>query len=261
MSKAPSRAPIVAVSTASRESESGGNTIHVSSQSYLNAVVDVAEAIPLLVPCLGERMDLDWIVARVDGLLLPGGVSNVYPPFYGGVADEKTGPYDIARDETVLPLIRAAVKVGLPILAICRGIQEMNVALGGTLVSDIHEMEGRLDHRSIKDENRDIRYSIRQTVHFNPGSPLAEILGGEVIRTNTLHRQALDRVADGLVVEGVAEDGTVEAVRVAGAPGFAYGVQWHPEYWAATDPASNRLFKAFGDAMRERMTVRLAAAE
>lgn len=251
--------PIVAVSSGTREED--GWRIHWSGESYLAAIADTAGAVPLIVPSLGDRIDIDALVNRVDGLLLTGGLSNVYPPLYGGVADQASEPYDRPHDDTVMPLILAAIRSGLPFLAICRGLQELNVALGGTLVSEVQEIEGRNDHRAVEHDDRDVRYGIRHEVHFTPGSPLAAILGGMAIQTNTLHRQAIGQLADGLIIEGTAEDGTIEAVRVAGAVGFAYGVQWHPEYWAATDPASSRLFRAFGDAMRARMAGRAEAAE
>jgi putative glutamine amidotransferase len=255
----PAATPIVAVSASTRHED--GRLIHWCSERYINAVADAAGALPLIVPNLGERIDIDRLVSGVDGLLLTGDLSNVYPPLYGAADDPAAEPYDHPRDATVMPLIRAAIRFGLPLLAICRGIQELNVALGGTLVGEVQDIDGRSDHRAVEHDDTDVRYGIRHEVHFTPGSALAAILGGPAIHTNTLHRQAIGRLADGLIVEGAAEDGTIEAVRVAGAAAFAYGVQWHPEYWATSDPASNRLFRAFGDAMRAHISGRLAAAE
>ena len=154
------------------------------------------------------------------------------------------------RDATTLPLIRRAIDRGVPLLAICRGIQELNVALGGTLFAEVQEIEGRLDHRAPVSDNQDERFAIRQSVSIKEGSCLAGIFGAGTVPVNSVHRQAVDRVGAKLVVEAVAEDGTVEAVSVKDAKAFAVGVQWHPEYWAKSDDASARIFRAFGDAVR-----------
>jgi putative glutamine amidotransferase len=164
-----------------------------------------------------------------------------------------------------LPLIEAAVRHAVPLLAICRGMQEMNVALGGTLVAEVHETPGRLDHRAPEVAERDGRYAIRQDVIVTPGGRLAAILGPGPVRVNSLHRQAVDRLAPPLAVEATAPDGTVEAVSVKDSVAFAIGVQWHPEYWVRTDLPSQRLFTAFGNAVRARLAARTglvaAAAE
>src|SRR5690606_25930334 len=153
-------------------------------------------------------------------------------------------------DSTTLPLIRRAIERGVPLLAICRGIQELNVALGGTLDTEIQEMDGRIDHRAPVSDDQDERFAIRQAVRVKPGSCLAGVFGAGEIKVNSVHRQAIGRLGGRLQVEAVAEDGTVEAVSVIDAPAFAVGVQWHPEYWAKSDDASSRIFRAFGDAAR-----------
>jgi putative glutamine amidotransferase len=163
-----------------------------------------------------------------------------------------------------MPLIKAALQRGVPLFAICRGMQELNVALGGTLHSEVQEIEGRHDHRAPVSDLQPERFAIRQDVALAPKGLLAGIVGCGTIRVNSLHRQAIDRLGDGLVVEATAPDGTIEAVRVAEAPAFAVGVQWHPEYWVASDEPSAKLFQAFGAAVRERMhrhETALAAAE
>ena len=161
-----------------------------------------------------------------------------------------TAPTIPARDATTLPLIRRAIERGVPLLAICRGIQELNVALGGTLATEIQEREGSLDHRAPVSDDQDERFAIRQSVSIKPGSCLAGVFGAGEILVNSVHRQAVDRLGARLQVEAVAEDGTVEAVSVRDARAFAVGVQWHPEYWHKTDSASARIFQAFGDAVR-----------
>jgi putative glutamine amidotransferase len=240
--------PLVAVSTDVRHFEN--YDWHAAPQQYLLAALDVAEVMPVLVPSFGERLNLDSLLDRVDGVMLTGSKSNVNPALYGGQTDEKNGPYDDGRDATTLPLIRKAIARGVPLLAICRGIQELNVALGGTLATEIQEIEGRLDHRAPQSDDQDERFAIRHPVRIAEGSCLAGIFGAGEIMVNSVHRQGIGELAPRLDVEAVAEDGTVEAVSVAGAPGFAVGVQWHPEYWAGTNEDSARIFRAFGEAVR-----------
>ncbi len=240
--------PLVAVSTDVRQFEN--YTWHAAPQQYLEAVITGAGALPVLVPSFGDRLDLDALLSRVDGVMLTGSKSNVHPSLYGGDASEENGPYDTARDSTTLPLIRKAIGRGVPLLAICRGIQELNVALGGTLASEIQEREGSLDHRAPASDDQDQRFAIRQKVSIRPGTCLAGVFGAGDIEVNSVHRQAADRLGENLQVEAVAEDGTVEAVSVKGARAFAVGVQWHPEYWVKSDSVSQKIFRAFGDAVR-----------
>lgn len=255
------RPPIVAVTADVREAD--GYRWHAAPETYLKAVTIGLGGIPVIVPSLGDALDLDGLLARVDGVLLTGARSNVFPEFYGETPAPAAEPYDIARDSTTLPLIRAAIRRGVPLLAICRGFQELNVALGGTLVPEVHKLPGRNDHRSPDSTDQSERFAIRQDVAITSGGCLGRILGDGTIRVNSLHRQAVGRLADGLVIEAVAPDGTIEAVSVGEAPGFAVGVQWHPEFWVASDAPSARLFRAFGEAMQEHMrrAGELAAAE
>jgi putative glutamine amidotransferase len=196
------------------------------------------------------------VLDRLDGLLLSGSPSNVHPELYG-VGDSLTpGKHDRFRDGTTLPLAREALRRGMPLLAICRGIQELNVAMGGTLHQQVHLMPGRADHRSgggELDHMFRLKHTVRVTGH------LARIVGDEAVMVNSLHEQAIDRVADGLEVEAVAEDGTVEAVRVRDAKAFAFGVQFHPEWHWATDNASRAIFEAFGEACRRYRELREAS--
>ncbi|RWE80954.1 gamma-glutamyl-gamma-aminobutyrate hydrolase family protein [Mesorhizobium sp. M8A.F.Ca.ET.208.01.1.1] len=230
---------------------------HAAPQQYLEAAVDAAGVFPVLVPSFGDRLDFDQLLAAVDGVIITGSGSNVHPSLYCGDASEANGPYDPARDSTTLPLIRKVIDHGLPLLAICRGIQELNVALGGTLATEIQDRPGSLDHRAPQSDSRDEKFAIRQTVTIQPGSYLAEVIGAGKIRVNSLHRQAIDRLGARLEVEAVAEDATVEAVSVRNARTFAVGVQWHPEYWAKSDEASERIFRAFGDAVRAHVAARI----
>lgn len=246
--------PLVAVSTDVRQFDN--YTWHAVPQQYIEAAIAGSGVFPVLVPSFGDRLDLDQLLASVDGVMVTGSKSNVHPSLYGGDASEANGPYDPARDATTLPLIRKAVERGVPLLAVCRGIQEMNVALGGTLATEIQERPGSLDHRAPASDVQDERFAIRQTVSIKPGSCLAGVFGAGEIKVNSVHRQAIDRLGGRLQVEAVAEDGTVEAVSVVSSPGFAVGVQWHPEYWVHTDGNSARIFQAFGDAVRRHATAR-----
>lgn len=252
--------PLVAVSTDIRHFEN--YTWHAAPDQYLEAALGVAGVLPVLVPAFGDRIDFDNLLSRVDGVMLTGSKSNVSPTLYGGEADERNGPYDDRRDATTLPLIRKAIASGVPVLAICRGIQELNVALGGSLVTEIQEVDGRMDHRAPQSDDQDERFAIRHPVRIAEKSCMADIFGAGEIMVNSVHRQGIGELAPRLAVEAVAEDGTVEAVSVIDAPGFAVGVQWHPEYWASSDDASARLFRAFGDAVRAYADARrLRAAE
>jgi putative glutamine amidotransferase len=253
--------PLVAVATDTKPID---NYIwHAAPQQYLEAAISGAGVLPVLVPSFGDRLDLDGLLSSVDGVMLTGSRSNVHPSLYGEEATEANGPYDPARDATTLPLIRRAIERGVPLLAICRGIQELNVALGGTLATEIQERPGSLDHRAPVSDNHDERFAIRQSVSIRPGTCLAGVFGAGDIKVNSVHRQAIDRLGKWLQVEAVAEDGTVEAVSVKDAPAFAVGVQWHPEYWVKSDSNSARIFRAFGDAVRahaaDRLGVRTAA--
>lgn len=253
------RQPLVAVSTDVRQFEN--YTWHAAPHQYLDAAITAAGVLPVLVPSFGDRLDIDVLLDRVDGVMITGSKSNVHPSLYGAEATEANGPYDEARDSTTFPLIRRAIERGVPLLAICRGIQELNVALGGTLDTEIQDMEGKIDHRAPASDNQDERFAIRQTVRIKPGSCLADVFGAGEIKVNSVHRQAIGRLGGRLQIEAAAEDGTVEAVSVIGAPAFAVGVQWHPEYWAKTDDASGRIFRAFGDAARAHASGDRLAAE
>jgi putative glutamine amidotransferase len=254
--------PLVAVSTDVKQFEN--YTWHAAPQQYLEAAISGAGVLPVLVPSFGDRLDLDELLSSVDGVMLTGSKSNVHPSLYGGDASEANGPYDQARDSTTLPLIRKAIERGVPLLAICRGIQEMNVALGGSLATEIQERDGALDHRAPVSDNQDERFAIRQKVSIKPGSCLAGVFGAGEIAVNSVHRQAVGRLGPKLQIEAVAEDGTVEAVSVKDSRAFAVGVQWHPEYWVKSDSVSQQVFKAFGDAARLHAVARTgtrAAAE
>jgi putative glutamine amidotransferase len=220
-----------------------GHPQHATPARYGAALMGASGAVPVLIPPVGEAAAA--ILDRLDGLLLSGSPSNVDPSHYDAM-DETPDLHDLARDGTTMPLIRAALRRGMPILAICRGIQELNVALGGSLHQQVHFVEGRLDHRGGPGPKSQA-YAPKHEVALS--GELARLLGRDRITVNSVHGQAIDRVAERLAVEAVAPDGTIEAVRVQGAA-FALAVQWHPEWDYAADTNSVALFRAFGDACR-----------
>lgn len=226
-----------------------GYTWHAAPDQYIRAAVKGSGVLPLVVPALDGGVDVDMVLDRVDGVLVTGSRTNVHPSLYGEEATEAHGPFDPARDQLSIALIRRAIERGIPLLAICRGIQELNVALGGTLANEIQEQPGRMDHRKPETENWDEAFAIRHSIKVREGSCLASIIGEGEVRVNSLHRQAISRLAPRLAIEAVAEDGTIEAVSVIDAPGFAIGVQWHPEYWVGSDEISDKIFTAFGNAV------------
>ena len=232
-----------------------GHPQHATPSRYGAAVMGGAGAMPILIPPVGDAQLA--VLDRLDGLLLPGSPSNVHPSVYAGGESETPDWHDPGRDETTLPLIRAAIARGLPVLAICRGIQELNVALGGTLYQRVHTVPGRIDHRG-GEGNMDHRYRHKHAVRLS--GQLARIVGAEEIMVNSLHGQAIDRLAPGLAVEATAPDGTIEAVRLESAPGYAHGVQWHPEWNYAADAPSIAILQSFGAACRAyRQGLRRAA--
>ena len=243
--------PLVLVSTEIRPIETW--TWHATLDTYLKAVA-LAGATPIMLPSLGENLDLPAVLSRVDGVLLTGSRSNVHPSLYGDEPSPRHEPYDPDRDATTLKLIPLALDMGVPLFAICRGFQELNVALGGTLITEAQERPGSLDHRAPLELSNDERFKLKHEVSFETDSKLAALLGARCISVNSVHRQVIGKLSPRLIVEAKAPDGTIEAVRVRDANAFAFGVQWHPEYWAATDPASGALFRAFTDAARERAT-------
>lgn len=255
----PGPKPLIGLPSCSRIID--GMPYHTVGDKYLRAVAEAADGIPLTIPAFGDLLDLPDLVSRLDGLLLTGSPSNVEPGHYGAPASEAAEPHDPHRDATTLPLIRAAIDGGLPLLAICRGIQELNVALGGTLHARVHELPGRDDHRRPRHEDLDVQYGPRHEVKLSAGGAMARLAGGGSLMVNSLHWQAIDRIAEDLSVEAVAPDGTIEAVAVRDAHAFALGVQWHPEYRPLDDAFSTRLFAAFGAAARARAASRGQQAE
>lgn len=253
----PLLAPLIGVSACRKPTEIA--TAHCVGDKYVSAVVDGAGGLPLLIPALGEALAVGALVDRLDGVFLTGSPSNLDPTLYGASPRPPDDPADRDRDATTLPLIRACLERGVPLLAVCRGIQELNVALGGTLFARLHEVDGRQDHRSDKTLAYAARYGPRHAVRLRPGGTLQALLGGaSEIEVNSLHGQGIDRLAPGLEVEAEAPDGTIEAVSVPSAKAFALAVQWHPEWRVAEIVQHRLLFAAFGAACRQRLEARAA---
>ncbi len=238
-----------------------GMANHAASDTYIRATDKVIGAVPVLLPANGDQADIDTLLTRLDGIILTGSRSNVQPSLYDGPCHAEGTPEDHARDATTLPLIRAAVAQGVPVLAICRGLQEFNVAMGGSLHQRLQDLPGRIDHSTPMQPNPRVRTGKSHSVRIVPGSWLHRVAGATTIAVNSLHNQGIDRLAPGLVAEGVAPDGTIEAVRAASAPGFAVGVQWHPEYDFETDAVSTAIFESFGRAVAARAQGSAAAAD
>jgi putative glutamine amidotransferase len=229
---------------------------HCVGEKYLTAVIDTVGGLPLIIPALSGRLPLETLVSVLDGLLLTGSYSNIEPRHYGGEPPDPESPADPHRDVTNLALIPLALQSGVPILGICRGLQELNVALGGTLHAKVHDVEGYEDHREPESEALDIQYGPQHDIVLQPGGLLAELAGAPTQRVNSLHGQGIDRLAEGLAVEARAPDGLIEAVRVDSDNGFALAVQWHPEWQVRDNPFYTAIFERFGAACRARAAKR-----
>jgi len=225
---------------------------HTTGEGNAVAVVDAVRALPLLIPALGERLDPDAVLDAVDGIMLTGGVSNIEPHHYGQEPAPGEDVRDPGRDTLCFALARGAVRRGVPLLGVCRGIQEMNVAFGGTLHQRLHEVPGRHDHRRNREIDFEDSIAPRDRLRLTPDGLLATWFGAEDAIVNSLHGQGIDGLAPRFTVEALADDGTIEAVSVPDAPAFALGVQWHVEIQALEHPLNRVILEAFGDAVRRR---------
>jgi putative glutamine amidotransferase len=247
--------PLIGISCCTKQFGVFGMPNHAASDTYIRATDHVVGGVPILLPANGPTADIETLLDRLDGIILTGSRSNVHPSLYDGPPHAEGTWEDPARDGITLPLIRAAVQRGVPLLAICRGFQELNVALGGSLHQRLQDLPGHMDHSSPMQPSSKVRQGKAHAIRVTPGGWLHRLSGRAEIAVNSLHNQGIDRLAPGLVAEGVAPDGLIEAVRVVAsqagpAPGFAVGVQWHPEYDWPTDDVSRRIFAQFGDVVR-----------
>lgn len=240
--------PVIAVPACRRTIEP--HPFHVVGEKYLHALIDVADVLPLIVPVMGDSPLIDDVLNRVDGVFLTGSYSNVEPHHYGGDPSRVSTLHDPHRDSTTLPLLCKALAAEMPLLAVCRGFQEVNVALGGTLHQHVEEIPGYRDHRENPADSLDVQYGPAHDVQLADGGMLHALAGRGTVTVNSLHGQGIAKLADGVSVEALADDGLVEAFRVNGHSGFALAVQWHPEWKAADNELSSALFRAFGDACK-----------
>lgn len=230
----------------------GDHYFHCVGEKYIRAVAEGAAAVPVLIPSLGDAVDTREVLSDFDAILLTGSVSNVEPHRYSGPASAPGTLHDAHRDATTLPMIPRVIEAGMPVLAICRGFQEMNVAFGGTLCQKLHEVQGLSDHR--EDERAPLaeQYGPAHEIELTRGGILHRLSGKERLTVNSLHSQGVQTLGQGLQVEARAPDGVIEAFSVRNAGGFALAVQWHPEWQFSENPVSSALFAAFGQAARER---------
>lgn len=245
-----SKKPLVLVSGCRKKVD--GHPYDMSGLKYTQAIVNSSHGLPVILPAMGDEIDGADILASVDGLLLTGSYSNVHPTRYGEKLQDDEMKLDTDRDTTILSLIHEAVKQKVPILAICRGFQELNVAYGGTLHPRVHEVDGLMDHREDRSLPFEAQYAVSHSVQPEKGGLFEEFLGSAPVMVNSIHTQGVKDVGYGLTVEARAEDGLVEAFSVRDAEVFSVGVQWHPEWKSTESAVSTALFKAFGDACRAR---------
>ena len=225
--------------------------VHGVGKMNCCAIANVSDCVPLMIPSDPDHVSVADLLDICDGFLLTGGRANVHPAEYGEDETPAHGAFDRARDAIVLPLVRACVERGQPVLGICRGFQELNVAMGGSLYPEIRDLPGRDNHRMPPDGTVEEVFALRHAVTFIQDGPFHRLMGAPRVMTNTLHGQGINRPGPRIVIDGTAPDGTPEAIYVQGARGFTLSVQWHPEWNAAADPVSRPLFTAFGAAAHD----------
>ena len=223
---------------------------HAGGTMNSEAVAQVSGCLPLLVPSDPQLVSVGELLDVCDGFLLTGGRPNVHPEEYGEDPTPAHCDFDRARDAIALPLVRACVERGQPFFGVCRGFQEVNVAMGGTLYPEIRDLPGRMNHRMPPDGTLAEKFALRHKVRFSDGGVFHRLMGAQEVMTNTLHGQGIKTPGARVVIDGHAPDGTPEAIYIEGARGFTLSVQWHPEWQAGADPVSRPLFEGFGDAVR-----------
>ena len=244
--------PLVGISCCTKQFGVFGMPNHAASDTYIRATDHVVGGVPVLMPANGSMADIETLLDRLDGIMLTGSRSNVHPSLYDGPPHAEGTWEDPARDGITLPLIRAAIARGVPVLAICRGFQELNVALGGSLHQRLQDLPGQMDHSTPMQPSPKVRQGKAHAIRVTTGGWLHGLAGRTEIAVNSLHNQGIDRLAPGLSINGVAPDGTIEAVSIAPshAKGYCVGVQWHPEYDWVEDTLSRRIFEQFGEVVR-----------
>jgi len=248
------RRPLVCVSGSLLPVTDAGYMVHGAGERNIDSLERFSDCLPLVLPSLGSRLEIRDLLKRMDGVLLTGARANVEPHHYGGQPFPKDEPIDPERDETILAVVSEAVTMGLPVFGICRGIQEMNVALGGSLYYRVHLEPGLNDHRMPQHDNvtEEEIFELKHSIEILPGGVLDTLSEEKRVMVNSLHGQGIDEVGPGLKVEAVAPDGVIEAISLLGAKTFTVGVQWHAEWKPEEHPLSRRLFETFGEAARVR---------
>ena len=252
------RKPIVGIPTSHAQMGGGRQFAHTTGLRYVTSLIEMCDVTPVLLPSIEAGIPLSDYLSLIDGVLLTGGRANVEPRHFGGEPFPADEPIDPARDAAVLPLARACIDQGIPIFGTCRGIQEINVALGGSLHYRVHLLPEKLDHRMRRDKEgngygvEEMRHSITLTV----GGMFHNMVDEEELPVNSLHAQAIDRLGAGLAVEAISEDGIIEGVRVEGSKSFAVGVQWHAEFDPQGHQLSGDIYRAFANAIHEHARYR-----
>ena len=229
------------------------HAFHTAGDKYLRALSQAADVVPVIIPSLLSDLDVDQWLSRLDGIFLTGSYSMVDPAHYQQTKVDKPYNYDPQRDETSFSVIHAAMQQNIPLLGVCRGLQDINVALGGSLHQAVQEVSGLDDHREDKHATLAAQYDVAHPVNLAANGRLRAIFGSEQVQVNSLHSQGIDTLGEGLVVEATAPDGLVEAFAVA-AMDFGLAVQWHPEWQVTENPIQKQLFEAFGEACRARQS-------
>ena len=248
------RIPLIGVP--SDRKQIGLHPFHAVGEKYLAALVDTRVGLPLIIPSLTPPLALESLLSTLDGLFLTGSVSNIEPHHYGELS-YPGNLHDPHRDANSLSMIHSAVRLGVPILAVCRGLQEVNVAFGGTLLQKVHEHLGFQDHREDTAQPLDVQYGPAHCVQLAEQGLLHQIAGSTSVLVNSLHGQGIARLGAGLTVEATAPDGLIEAVRLAKPAAFLLAVQWHPEWRALENPFYAGIFSAFAEAVRKRAHSRI----
>jgi putative glutamine amidotransferase len=252
--------PLIGVSANAIQAAHGRHLMHATSERSIHSLSKMVHCVPVLLPPTGGATDVDDLVSRLDGFVLTGGRANIEPHHYGGPAFPADEPIDPGRDALVLPLVRACIAARVPVFGICRGIQEINVALGGSLHYRIHHLSGKNDHRRPRREDVTTEeiFRLNHMVRLTEGGLFRALAGRAEIMVNSLHGQGIDRLGDGLVVEATSPDGVIEGVRLSTDGQFIVGVQWHAEWQPEKHSLSAALYKAFGDAAHARAARRVA---
>jgi len=238
--------PIIGISTCYEQQ--GMFNYHQTGEKYITAVINAIDGFPILIPALADKLDSDQLLATVDGIMLTGSYSNVEPHNYNGNDSKPNTKHDPRRDATILPLITDAVDAGIPLLAICRGFQEMNVAMGGSLHQKIHRVSDMMDHREDSTLDLDGQYGFAHKISITPHGILDQISDDKKPWVNSVHWQGINQLGNGLTVEATSQDGLVESFSVTDSPSFALAVQWHPEWKVMKTPFYKSIFEKFGDA-------------